>query len=121
MAMHASLRYCRMSARKLRLVADSVRGKSYEDAVNTLRFLPKQKGAGILLKLLQSAAANVEETTDFDPEELVVRKVAVDGARMLKRFRPAPMGRALRIRKRMSHVTIELGPRPPKKRGKPQG
>lgn len=116
MAMHAKLRYCRMSPQKLRLVADTIRGKRYEEAVNTLTFLPKQKGAGMLLKLLKSAAANVEETTDFDPEELIVRNVQVDGARMLKRFRPAPMGRAMRIRKRMSHVTIELGPEPPKRK-----
>lgn len=110
MAMHATLRYCRMSAQKLRLVADAVRGKSYDEAVSILTFLPKRKGAGILLKLLKSAAANVEETTDFSPDELVLRKVQVDGARMLKRFRPAPQGRAMRIRKRLSHVTIELGP-----------
>ena len=110
MAMHASLRYCRMSARKLRLAADAVRGKSYEDAIHTLMFLPKRKAADILLKLLKSAAANVEETTEFSPDELVVRRVFVNGARMLKRFRPAPMGRATRIRKRLSHVTVELGP-----------
>ncbi len=111
MAMHAKLRYCRMSARKLRLAADAIRGKDYDEAVNILTFLPKKKAAGILLKLLRSAAANVEETTDFDPDELIVRKVFVDNARMLKRYRPAPMGRAMRIRKRLSHVTIELGPR----------
>ncbi|MGC9326450.1 MAG: 50S ribosomal protein L22 [Candidatus Hinthialibacter sp.] len=110
MAMHASLRYCRMSARKLRLAADAVRGKSYEDAIHTLMFLPKRKAADILLKLLKSAAANVEETTEFSPDELIVRRVYVDGARMLKRFRPAPMGRATRVRKRLSHVTVELGP-----------
>jgi large subunit ribosomal protein L22 len=110
MAMHATLKYCRMSARKLRLVADVIRGKEYEDAVHTLMFLPKRKAADIFLKLLKSAAANAEETTEFDPDELVVRKVFVDGARMLKRFRPAPMGRALRIRKRLSHITVELGP-----------
>jgi large subunit ribosomal protein L22 len=110
MAMHASLRYCRMSARKLRLAADAVRGKSYEDAIHTLMFLPKRKAADILLKLLKSAAANVEETTEFSPDELVVRRVFVNGARMLKRFRPAPMGRATRVRKRLSHVTVELGP-----------
>ncbi len=110
MAMHATLRYCRISARKLRLAADSIRGKSYEEAISTLMFLSRRKAAEILLKLLKSAAANVEETTEFSPDELVVRRVFVDGARMLKRFRPAPMGRATRIRKRLSHVTVELGP-----------
>ena len=97
-------------ARKLRLAADSIRGKSYEEAIGTLMFLSRRKAAEILLKLLKSAAANVEETTEFSPDELVVRCVFVDGARMLKRFRPAPMGRATRIRKRLSHVTVELGP-----------
>ncbi len=109
MAMHATLRFCRLSPRKARLAADVIRGKQYEEAIQVLTFLPKRKAGDILLKLLKSAAANVEETTDLDPEELVVRKVYVDGARMLKRFRPAPMGRAMRIRKRMSHITIELG------------
>ncbi|MBI1386859.1 MAG: 50S ribosomal protein L22 [bacterium] len=110
MGMQATLRHCRMSARKLRLVADAVRGKGYNEAVGILTFLPKQKAAGIILKLLKSAAANVEETSEFDPEELVVRSIQVNGARMMKRFRPAPQGRAVRIRKRMSHITLELGP-----------
>ncbi len=109
MAMHAKLRYCRMSARKLRLAADAIRDKPYPEAVSILTFLSKRKAAEILLKLLKSAAANTEETTEFDPEEMYVRKVCVDGARMLKRFRPAPMGRALRVRKRLSHITISLG------------
>lgn len=109
MAMHATLRYCRMSSRKLRLVADAIRGKSYEQAEQILQFLPKQKAAEIFLKLLRSAGANAEETTDFGTDELIVDKVMVDGARMLKRFRPAPMGRAIRIRKRLSHITLELG------------
>ncbi len=109
MATHAQLRYCRMSARKLRLVADTIRGKNYLEALAILQSLPKRKAANIFSKLLQSAAANTEETTEFSPDELVVRRVFVDGARMLKRFRPAPMGRAHRVRKRMSHITVELG------------
>lgn len=110
MGMSASLRFFRMSARKVRLVADTIRGKRYEDAINILTFLPKKKAGDALIKLLRSAAANVEDTSDYSPDELVVRQINVDGARMLKRFRPAPMGRALRIRKRMSHVTVVLGP-----------
>jgi len=110
MAMHAIMRQCRMSAQKIRLVADTIRGKSYEEAVGILTFMPNKKAANLLLKVLKSAAANVEETTEFDPDELFVRKVFVDGGRMLKRFRPAPMGRALRVRKRLSHITIVLGP-----------
>ncbi|MBD3266530.1 50S ribosomal protein L22 [bacterium] len=107
--MHAKLRYCRMSPRKLRLVADSIRGRSYEEAEQILKFLPKQKAAEVFLKLLRSAGANAEETTDFSTDELIVNTVMVDGARMLKRYRPAPMGRATRIRKRLSHITLELG------------
>lgn len=110
MATHATLRHFRMSARKVRLVADTIRDKPYEEAVHTLMFLPKQKAAQAILKVLKSAATNVEETTDFAPEELFVRKITIDGGRMLKRFRPAPMGRALRIRKRLSHITVVLGP-----------
>jgi len=110
MSMSASLKNFRMSPRKVRLVADTVRGKSYEEAISILNFLPKQKAAEAIMKLLKSAAANAEETTDFSPDELMVRKIYVDGGRMLKRFRPAPMGRAMRIRKRMSHITVELGP-----------
>lgn len=110
MATHAKLRHCRMSPFKLRLVADAIRNKPYEEAVSTLTFMPKQKAALIILKLLKSAAANVEETTEFDPDELFVRTILVDGGRILKRIRPAPMGRAVRIHKPMSHITIELGP-----------
>jgi large subunit ribosomal protein L22 len=110
MGMSATLKYFRMSPRKMRLVADQIRGKSYNEAVDILTFLPKRKASEAILKLLKSAAANAEDTTDFDSGELFVRKVNVDGARMLKRFRPAPMGRALRVRKRLSHVTIELAP-----------
>lgn len=111
MAMHATLRNCRMSARKLRLVADTIRGKSYDEAVNILMFLPKRKASDLILKLLKSAAANVEETTNYASDEMMVRRVFVDGARMLKRYRPAPMGRAMRVRKRLSHITVELAPK----------
>lgn len=110
MATNAKLRHCRMSPFKLRLVADAIRNKPYEEAINILTFMPKQKAASIIMKLLKSAAANTEDTTDFDPEELFVRTIMVDGGRILKRIRPAPMGRAVRIQKPMSHITIELGP-----------
>lgn len=111
MGTSATLRHFRMSARKVRLVADAIRGLPYEEAVSTLRFINK-KAAPVLLKLLQSAAANTEETTDYSPDELYVRRIVVDGGRMLKRIRPCPMGRASRIRKRLSHITVELGARP---------
>jgi large subunit ribosomal protein L22 len=109
MGMSATLKHFRMSARKVRLVADQIRGKSYEEAVGILTFLPKQKASEAILKVLKSAAANAEDTSDYSAEELYVRKVEVDGARMLKRFRPAPQGRAMRVRKRMSHITVVLG------------
>lgn len=110
MGTSAQLRHCRMSARKIRLVADLVRGLPYEQALSTLRFTNK-KAAPILLKLLQSAAANTEESTDLAPDELFVRRIVVDGGRMLKRIRPCPMGRAARIRKRLAHISVELGER----------
>lgn len=111
MGTSASLRHFRMSARKVRLVADLIRGMQYDQAVATLAHMNK-KAAPVLLKLLKSAAANTEETTELAPDELFVSKVHVDGGRMLKRIRPCPMGRAARIRKRLSHITVELGERP---------
>ncbi len=111
MATSATLRHFRMSARKVRLVADMVRGLPYEQAVSTLKFTNK-KAAPAILKLLQSAAANTEETTELAADELFVRRITVDEGRQLKRIRPCPMGRAARIRKRLSHITVELGERP---------
>ncbi len=107
----AKLRYYRMSPRKMRLVADLIRGKSVEDALTTLRFL-KKKAATPIAKLIKSAIANAENRWELiDVGELYIKEIFVDQGPMLKRFRPAPMGRAHRILKRTSHVTVKLSKR----------
>ncbi|MCL4115570.1 UNVERIFIED_CONTAM: hypothetical protein GTU68_006555 [Idotea baltica] len=98
-----------MSARKMRLVAAIIRGKKVNEALNTLRYT-KKEAAGWMEKLLVSAIANWENkqnmSANADDHDLVIKTVLVDEAGMLKRFRPAPHGRAHRIRKRSNHVTL---------------
>ena len=112
----AKLRNCPMSARKMRLVADVVRGQRVDDALNTLRYT-KKEAAGWLEKVLLSAISNWEYkqnmTTSADDHELIIKSIMVDEAGMLKRFRPAPHGRAHRIRKRSNHVTLVVENRIP--------
>ncbi len=112
----AKLRNCPMSARKMRLVADVVRGKKVDDALNVLRYT-KKEAAGWMEKVLLSAIANWEYkqnmTVSADDHDLVIKTVLVDEAGMLKRFRPAPHGRAHRIRKRSNHVTLVVENRIP--------
>ncbi len=98
------------SPRKMRLVADVIRGEQVLKALNMLKFMPQQ-AARRLEKLLLSAIANWEaknEGKSADEEGLIVKELSVDSGRMLKRLRPAPQGRAHRIRKRSNHVTIIL-------------
>lgn len=98
------------SPRKMRLVADVIRGEEVLKALNILKFMP-QDAARRLEKLLLSAIANWQaknEGKNAEEENLVVKEVFVDSARILKRLRPAPQGRAHRIRKRSNHVTIIL-------------
>ena len=104
----AKLNNCPTSPRKMRLVADTVRGKDVFQALNILKFGP-QDASNRLEKLLRSAIANWEaKNSGSRPEEsdLIVREIKVDSARMLKRLQTAPQGRAHRIRKRSNHVTI---------------
>lgn len=105
----AKLKNCPMSARKMRLIVDTIRGKSVDEALNILRYT-KQEAGEWLEKLLLSAVANWENKNDMllsaDDYDLFVKKAFVDEGSMLKRFRPAPHGRAHRIRKRMNHVTL---------------
>ncbi|TDI67985.1 MAG: 50S ribosomal protein L22 [Bacteroidetes bacterium] len=96
------------SPRKMRLVADMIRGESVNRALNILKFEPKV-GAARIEKLLLSAVANWQsknEDVKLEEADLYVKKILVDSARMLKRLRPAPQGRAHRIRKRSNHVTL---------------
>lgn len=105
----AKLKNCPMSARKMRLVVDNIRGKEVEEALNILRFT-KKEAATWLEKLVLSAIANWEYKNGMavsaDDYDLYIKTAFVDQGTMLKRFRPAPHGRAHRIRKHTNHVTI---------------
>ncbi len=107
----AKLNNCPTSPRKMRLVADLVRGEKVEKALYILKFSQKE-ASGRLEKLLLSAIANWQsknEEASIEDAELFVKEIRVDGGAMLKRLRPAPQGRAHRIRKRSNHVTLVLG------------
>ncbi|MBD3638963.1 MAG: 50S ribosomal protein L22 [Crocinitomicaceae bacterium] len=104
----AKLRNCPVSARKMRLVADIVRGQEVNKALNILSHNSKE-AASRLEKLLRSAIANWEqknEDKNLEDETLIISEIRVDNAGMLKRIQPAPQGRAHRIRKRSNHTTI---------------
>ena len=107
----AKLNNCPTSPRKMRLVADQVRGKDVNKALSILKFSQKQSSLR-LEKLLLSAINNWQQKnpdSDVENEQLYIKEIKVDGAGMLKRLRPAPQGRAHRIRKRSNHVTMILG------------
>jgi len=105
----AKLKNCPMSARKMRRVVDLIRGKSVDDALNILKF-SKQEAAIWLEKVLLSAISNWENKSDMAYSaadyDLMVKTAFVGEGTMLKRYRPAPQGRAMRIRKRTNHVTL---------------
>jgi len=107
----AKLNNCPTSPRKMRLVADLVRGEKVDRALNILRFSSKESSRK-LEKLLLSAIANWQaknEDASIEDADLFIKEIRVDGGTMLKRLRPAPQGRAHRIRKRSNHVTLVLG------------
>ena len=107
----AKLNNCPTSPRKMRLMADLIRGEAVDNALSILRFSAKESSVR-LEKLLLSAVANWQaknEDGDLEKAGLFVKEIRVDSARMLKRLRPAPQGRAHRIRKRSNHVTLVLG------------
>jgi large subunit ribosomal protein L22 len=106
----AVLRNCPTSPRKMRIVADLIRGEEVNRALDILKFT-KKEASGRLEKLLLSAIANWQnknEGAKIEEANLFVKEVFVDSARVLKRLRPAPQGRAYRIRKRSNHVTLVL-------------
>ena len=107
----ASLKNCPTSPRKMRLVADQIRGVEVEKALYILK-LSSKDASSKLEKLVMSALANWEtknEGARMEDANLVVKEIQVDSARMLKRIQPAPQGRAHRIRKRSNHVTVVVG------------
>ena len=104
----ATLKYLKASPQKVRLVADLVRGKKVEEALNILRFTRKSC-AKDLEKLVRSAVANAEnKEASADVDELVVSKIYVNEGPREKRVQPAPMGRAYRIQKRQAHITVHV-------------
>ena len=105
MEVTAKLKNASLSAQKGRLVADMIRNSKVSTALNVLRFTPK-KGAGLMLKILESAIANAENNNGLDIDELKVSAICVDEAATLKRVSPRAKGRANRISKRSCHITI---------------
>src|SRR5918997_487405 len=107
----ARARYVRVTPMKARRVVELIRGRSAREALAVLEFAP-QAASGPVSKVLASAMANAENNLDMDPDTLVVTRAFVDEGPTLKRFRPRAQGRAYRIRKRTSHITVELESRP---------
>ncbi len=106
----AKLNNCPTSPRKMRKVADMIKGENVELALHILKHSP-QEAAGRLYKLLLSAIANWQNKNEgvrLEDSNLYIKEIMVDSARMLKRIQPAPQGRAHRIRKRSNHVTLKL-------------
>ena len=106
----AKLRNCPVSPRKMRSVADLLRGKEVGKALNILKFNPRH-ASKFLEKLLLSAISNWQsknEDQSIESTNIIINEIRVDGGRILKRLRPAPQGRAHRIRKRSNHVTVIL-------------
>jgi large subunit ribosomal protein L22 len=107
MQAEAKLKYARISAQKARLVADQIRGLHVEKALNLLTFSPK-KGAGLIKKVLESAIANAEHNEGADIDELKVAAVQVNEGPTMKRIRARAKGRANRIMKRTSHISLTV-------------
>lgn len=112
----AKIKNCPMSVRKMRLVVDNIRGKNVEEALNILRFTKKEASTW-LEKLVLAAVANWEHKNGMavsaDDYDLVIKTTFADQGAMLKRFRPAPQGRAHRIRKHTNHITLVVENRIP--------
>ncbi len=107
----AKLKNCPVPPRKMRILADHIRGKKVDEALNVLKFHPKRMYAKHLEKLLLSGIANWQEKNEgeaLEDHQLYIKVIQVDEGRTLKRIRPAAMGRANRIRKRSNHVTIKV-------------
>jgi large subunit ribosomal protein L22 len=107
METRAVARFVRISPRKVRLMMDQVKGKKVEEALHLLSFAP-QKGASLVKRLINSAVANAEQNRNADVDRLFIKAIFSDDGPMWKRFRPRAMGRATRIRKRTSHLTVIL-------------
>jgi large subunit ribosomal protein L22 len=107
MIVKAKARFIRTAPRKARLVTDLIRDKYTDEALSLLRFTPK-RAARTVERVLKSAISNAEQRDDVNVDNLYISKATVDSGPALKRYRPAPMGRAVRVLKRTCHITIEL-------------
>ena len=107
MAYEAVHRFARISARKVRPLADMIRGKFADEALDLLRYQP-ERGARLLEKVLKSALANAEDRRALNLNRLVVSEVRIDGGPMIKRMMPGSRGMATTIQKRMSHIRVAL-------------
>jgi len=108
MEARATAKYIRVSPQKARLVVDLIRGKNAGEAISILRFT-KKRVCGHIEKVLRSAIANAEQKSDnVDVDRLVVSQAYVNEASRMKRTRPAPMGRAYRYQRRLSHITVAV-------------
>ena len=103
----ATLKFARISPRKVKIVADLIRGKDAQEALSIVKFTPKASSE-IIEKLLKSAIANAENNHEMKAESLYVAEIYANQGPTLKRIRPAAKGSAVRIRKRTSHITIVL-------------
>ncbi|MBW1918054.1 MAG: 50S ribosomal protein L22 [Deltaproteobacteria bacterium] len=110
MEVRAQSRFVRISPQKARLVTRAVKGKGVEEALAVLQFTP-QKAARLVRKVVESAVANAGQHSQIDVDTLYIKKIWVDGGPTLRRFRPRAMGRATRILKRSSHITVVLDER----------
>ncbi len=107
MEVKASLNFAKIGCQKARLVVDVVRGQNVNDAIRTLTFM-KQKGAGLVKKLIESAVANAEDRKVIDIDNLYVKSISVDMGPSAKRFRPRAQGRAFQVKKKVSHINVVL-------------
>ena len=105
MEVKATAKYIRTSPRKLRPIANIVRGKKVDDAMALLKFLPSPS-ARTVAKVVKSAASNAENAYEMAPDELVITEIFIDQSRTMKRFRAGPRGRVKPVLKRSSHITV---------------
>jgi large subunit ribosomal protein L22 len=111
MEVTAKVSFVRITPRKMGLLADEVRGKSINEALTYLRFSPRKRTAGVLYRLVKSAAANADQKGTIDVDTLFVKTILVGQGTTLKRFRPRAKGSAFRINKKTSHVSLVLAER----------
>ena len=105
MEVKATAKYMRISAQKVRKIVGAIKGKPAEAGINALKFMP-QKSAGLVEKILRSAIANADQNANMDVDSLVIKNIIVNEGPTLKRFRARARGRASRILKRTSHITV---------------